>query len=35
MSTVAITVGTAATLVLGVFPQPLLDLATSYAKFHG
>jgi NADH-quinone oxidoreductase subunit N len=35
LSTVAITVGTAATLVLGVFPQPLLDLAANAAKLHG
>jgi NADH-quinone oxidoreductase subunit N len=31
----AITVGTAATLVLGVFPQPLLDLADNAAKLRG
>jgi NADH-quinone oxidoreductase subunit N len=35
MSTVAITVGTVATLVLGVFPQPLLDLANNAAKLRG
>jgi NADH-quinone oxidoreductase subunit N len=35
MSTIAITVGTAATLVLGVFPQPLLDLADKAAKLRG
>ncbi len=35
LSTVAITVGTAATLVLGVFPQPLLDLAANAANLHG
>ena len=35
LSTIAITVGTAATLVLGVFPQPLLDLADKAAKLRG
>lgn len=35
MSTIAITVGTVATLVLGVFPQPLLDLAANAAHLHG
>jgi NADH-quinone oxidoreductase subunit N len=35
LSTIAITVGTAATLVLGVFPQPLLDLAAKAAHLHG
>ncbi|MGI8667728.1 MAG: NADH-quinone oxidoreductase subunit NuoN [Jatrophihabitans sp.] len=35
MSAIAITVGTAATLVLGVFPQPLLDLADKAAKLRG
>jgi NADH-quinone oxidoreductase subunit N len=35
MSTIAITVGTAVTLVLGVFPQPLLDLADKAAKLRG
>lgn len=35
VSTIAITVGTAATLLLGVFPQPLLDLADKAAKLRG
>jgi NADH-quinone oxidoreductase subunit N len=35
MSTIAITVGTAATLVLGIFPQPLLDLADKAARLRG
>lgn len=35
LSSIAITVGVAATLVLGVFPQPLLDLADKAAKLHG
>lgn len=35
LSTIALTVGVAATLFLGVFPQPLLDLATNAAKLHG
>jgi NADH-quinone oxidoreductase subunit N len=35
LSTIAITVGTVATLVLGVFPQPLLDLAHNAAKLRG
>jgi NADH-quinone oxidoreductase subunit N len=35
MSAISITVGTAATLVLGVFPQPLLDLADKAAKLRG
>ena len=35
MSTIAITVGTAATLVLGVYPQPLLDLAVKAATLRG
>jgi NADH-quinone oxidoreductase subunit N len=35
LSTIAITVGTGATLVLGVFPQPLLDLADHAAKLRG
>jgi NADH-quinone oxidoreductase subunit N len=35
VTTVAITVGTVATLVLGVFPQPLLDLANNAAKLRG
>jgi NADH-quinone oxidoreductase subunit N len=35
LSTISITVGVAATLVLGVFPQPLLDLADNAAKLRG
>jgi NADH-quinone oxidoreductase subunit N len=35
LSSIAITVGTGATLVLGVFPQPLLDLADHAAKLRG
>ncbi len=35
LSYLAITVGTLATLVLGVFPQPLLDLANNAAKLRG
>ena len=35
MSAISITVGTAATLVLGVFPQPLIDLADKAAKLRG
>ena len=35
LSTVSITIGVAATLVLGVFPQPLLDLADKAAKLRG
>jgi len=35
VSTIAITVGTVATLLLGVFPQPLLDLADKAAKLRG
>jgi NADH-quinone oxidoreductase subunit N len=35
VSTIAITVGTAATLLLGVFPQPLLDLADKAAQLRG
>jgi len=35
LSTIAITVGTAGTLFLGVFPQPLLDLAHSAANLRG
>ncbi|MDQ2838040.1 MAG: NADH-quinone oxidoreductase subunit NuoN [Actinomycetota bacterium] len=35
LSSISITVGTAATLVLGVFPQPLLDLADKAAKLRG
>jgi NADH-quinone oxidoreductase subunit N len=35
LSTIAITVGVAGTLVLGVFPQPLLDLANNAAKLRG
>jgi len=35
LSTIAITVGTAATLLLGVFPQPLLDLAANAATLRG
>ncbi|HET8601729.1 MAG TPA: NADH-quinone oxidoreductase subunit NuoN [Segeticoccus sp.] len=33
VSTVAITIGTLATLVLGIVPSPLLDLATSSSQF--
>jgi NADH-quinone oxidoreductase subunit N len=35
LSAIAITVGTAATLVLGVYPQPLLDLASKAATLRG
>jgi hypothetical protein len=35
MSSIAITVGVAATLLLGIFPQPLLDLANNAAHLHG
>jgi NADH-quinone oxidoreductase subunit N len=35
LSTIAITVGVAGTLFLGVFPQPLLDLANNAAKLRG
>ncbi|MGX7681152.1 NADH-quinone oxidoreductase subunit NuoN [Jatrophihabitans sp. DSM 45814] len=35
LSMIAITVGTAGTLFLGVFPQPLLDLADNAAKLRG
>lgn len=34
-SVLAVTIGTLATLVLGVFPQPLLDLADNAAKLRG
>jgi NADH-quinone oxidoreductase subunit N len=35
LSTISITVGVAGTLFLGVFPQPLLDLANNAAKLRG